>query len=351
RYILKSATKIQCVARGRAGRLCCRRRKDEAQQMAVARIEAGAAIVIQAWGRRYCSRASAIRLAQARITKYIDPSTRLPYWQHPSTGIISWSKPKIFGLGDVESAILVATKKTEFLVKCSMCDEGTATRTCKSCRDSYCESCFQALHSKGNRQEHVAPTIPVCYVCKYQHGSRLCETCTTKNSTTCAYCDVCFFNRHAGLDPLLKDEVRSLGEVAGGGGAGGNIAFAAAGSRLEGWNHRWTPLVLTCVECRRHAARWLCDDCEEAYCTGCYASVHRHGSRMMHGAEKLPYYTPEFHMDYAMACRQRDRAHRHEEAHARRLFERERAERKAAIAIQTAWRGKIGRTEGRAHLK
>lgn len=70
----------------------------------------------QALGRRYRSRAFAIRLAQARITKYIDPKTRLPYWQHPGTGIISWSKPKIFGLEDVDHATMVATKKTEHLV-------------------------------------------------------------------------------------------------------------------------------------------------------------------------------------------------------------------------------------------
>ncbi|CAN0547541.1 unnamed protein product, partial [Ectocarpus sp. 8 AP-2014] len=42
----------------------------------------------------------------------------------------------------------------------------------------------------------------------------------------------------------------------------------------------WTPLVVTCVECRRYAARWLCDDCEEVYCVGCYAFVHRHGTKV-----------------------------------------------------------------------
>lgn len=43
---------------------------------------------------------------------------------------------------------------------------------------------------------------------------------------------------------------------------------------------RWTNLVVICVECRRYAARWLCDDCEEVYCVGCYASVHRHGTKV-----------------------------------------------------------------------
>lgn len=43
---------------------------------------------------------------------------------------------------------------------------------------------------------------------------------------------------------------------------------------------RWTPLVVICVECRRYAARWLCDNCEEVYCVGCYASVHMHGAKV-----------------------------------------------------------------------
>lgn len=39
-------------------------------------------------------------------------------------------------------------------------------------------------------------------------------------------------------------------------------------------------------------------------------------SKVTHGAEKLPYYTADFHMEYAMACRQRVHAHKKEEAHA-----------------------------------
>ena len=38
--------------------------------------------------------------------------------------------------------------------------------------------------------------------------------------------------------------------------------------------------MVICVECRRYAARWLCDDCEEVYCVGCYAFVHRHGTKV-----------------------------------------------------------------------
>lgn len=72
---------------------------------------------IQTLGRRYCARCRAIRLAQARISKYIDSNTQLPYWVNPATGVTTWSKPKVFGAADVEHAMMVATSKTEHLVR------------------------------------------------------------------------------------------------------------------------------------------------------------------------------------------------------------------------------------------
>lgn len=59
----------------------------------------------------------AIRLAKVRIVKYIDPSTLLPYWVHGGTGVASWTKPKIFRGEDVDSAVMVASSKTEHLVR------------------------------------------------------------------------------------------------------------------------------------------------------------------------------------------------------------------------------------------
>lgn len=70
----------------------------------------------QAIGRRYCARCRAIRVAQVRISKYVDPATNLPYWVNPVTGVTTWSKPKVFGAADAEHAMMVATSKTEHLV-------------------------------------------------------------------------------------------------------------------------------------------------------------------------------------------------------------------------------------------
>lgn len=73
--------------------------------------------LIQALARRYSARCRAIRLAQVCIFKYIDPTTHLPYWVHLKTGITSWKKPKVFRADDVEHAMMVATSKTEHLVR------------------------------------------------------------------------------------------------------------------------------------------------------------------------------------------------------------------------------------------
>lgn len=91
-----------------------------------------------------------------------------------------------------------------------------------------------------------------------KQATRVCETCTFKNSSTCAYCDVCFFNRHPGLDILSKAEADA---VRGGGGRGvGAKAWAlSAAKKQDGWNHRrvcvvndvtsksWTAVLLFCV--------------------------------------------------------------------------------------------------------
>lgn len=72
---------------------------------------------LQALGRRYCARCRAIRLAQAQISKYIEPTKQLPYWVNPATSVTTWTKPKIFGASDVEHAMMVATSRTEHLVR------------------------------------------------------------------------------------------------------------------------------------------------------------------------------------------------------------------------------------------
>ena len=65
-------------------------------------------------------------------------------------------------------------------------------------------------------------------------ATRICETCTFKTSSTCAYCDVCFFNRHPGLDVISKAEASTVDE----GGRGAKAWALTAAKKQDGWNHR-----------------------------------------------------------------------------------------------------------------
>lgn len=70
-----------------------------------------------------------------------------------------------------------------------------------------------------------------------KQATRICETCTFKTSSTCAYCDVCFFNRHPGLDIISRAEASTAGE-GGDGGRGAKAWALTAAKKQDGWNHR-----------------------------------------------------------------------------------------------------------------
>ncbi|CAM9563321.1 unnamed protein product, partial [Choristocarpus tenellus] len=170
--------------------------------------------------------------------------------------------------------------------------------------------------------------------------SRLCQTCTASLNKPCVYCDVCFFNSHPDLDPLAPSHNGLL-----------SLTDRPGQRRQNRADHRWSPLVVMCVECKRYAARWLCDECEEVYCHSCYSFIHSHGTKIRHGAERLPYYTADMHMNYGLFCQKRQKKRKAEEVlHGREIACQE-SRHAAAVVIQAGWRGMKGRIEGRAFLK
>lgn len=92
-------------------------------------------------------------------------------------------------------------------------------------------------------------------------ASRLCETCTFKINSTCAYCDVCFFNRHPGLDDLSKAEATAIGEGRGGAvrrGRGGARAWTLSAANKEvGWNHRQVIVTKASKCCTWCSQKWI----------------------------------------------------------------------------------------------
>ncbi|CAN0231592.1 unnamed protein product, partial [Ectocarpus sp. 12 AP-2014] len=80
RFVFRSASKIQATIRGYLGRKRFRQKQLESDKVARTALESLEVVKLQSLGRRYCARCRAIRLARAKISKFIDPTTHLPYW-------------------------------------------------------------------------------------------------------------------------------------------------------------------------------------------------------------------------------------------------------------------------------
>jgi hypothetical protein len=316
-YMAAKATKIQSRIRGVFGReryrIYLARHRDAIEHQRRMR----AATKLQSVVRRFITRCFVIRLAQDIIIKYMESNAVDPYWSNPRTGVTTWTRPKILGLSDIDYPTLLPNKSTEYLIICVSCAKSQAESICHSCDDAFCNDCFKNLHTKGRRREHTAIPIAMCFVCHYQMASRVCQTCTAEKQIPATMCDVCFHNVHSHTKRV----------------------------------HRASSLVIMCVECNQFAARWRCHECEDVYCTDCFARVHRRGNKVSHTYELLSYYTPIMHDHYERDCRENARRRRKEQE--LRLLEAAKlaAHNSAAVAIQRRYRGMKGRAAGIMLLK
>ena len=218
-----------------------------------------------------------IKIAERAFVKYIDPTSEDPYWSNPKTKAVSWVKPKIFGnFYDVSHPTILPHKGTEFVVMCVNCASEICEFVCHNCDDAFCKECFEGLHTKGTRINHIPTKINKCKECDYQLATKTCDTCTAEQHASCNYCDVCHVNVHRFQEKKKE--------------------------------HNWSWLVQPCVECKSYAARWRCEDCEDVYCTACYSKVHKRGSRVNHRCEPLTYYTPTIHDHYEREMREKVRS-------------------------------------------
>jgi len=82
-----------------------------------------------------------------------------------------------------------------FCIECG----ATATCYCPECGDCLCEACFERLHAKGNRAQHVPNALIPCTLCKVMPAKLQC-TYTCGN-----YCHACYTNRHQKTLPKFLD--------------------------------------------------------------------------------------------------------------------------------------------------
>jgi hypothetical protein len=318
-YIDMIWARVQALIRGWLARIKYKRRlANLAEERRQAR-RLKAAIKLQAFARRVLGRLAGVRLAQETYIKYLEPGTSLPYWFFPRIKRSVWVKPKMFGpYYDCLRAKRLPDKTTEFLILCVNCDASAAQAFCDSCEEAFCSDCFDAIHLKGHKREHVRKTILMCPDCKYQMATKVCKQCSLKAGRRVAYCDVCFRNVHDETEKLRK--------------------------------HRFEDLVMNCVECEMYAARWRCVDCHDLYCTNCFSKVHARGKKLRHRYEALRYYTAGMHKSYEYELNMMDK----KKEMARHMITvraiiKEKRDR-AATAIQKTWRGMKGRIKGREKL-
>jgi len=316
-YVARKAAWIQSVIRGFFGRVEYRIRLEIHRTELATQRRLASAIRLQCAARKYFARCVVVTLAKKILVKYIEPASGEPYWSNPRTRRVVWTKPTLFGSSDIDIPTVLPHKGTEYLISCVNCLTNTAQSICYECDDVFCNSCFSALHTKGNRKKHTQNPIPHCVVCHYQMASRVCGTCTAQKRFTFMTCDVCHKNVHA-------DVKRP---------------------------HKWTWLTMPCVECHEYAARWRCLDCNDLYCTECFSHVHSRGAKVHHEYEKLNYYTHTLHEHFMRDAREEARRKRDDEKLAQLRSSAPAVQHDKALVLQRMYRGMLGRIEGKLYLK
>ena len=309
-YLGKYARRIQGHMRGEFGRnlyeIQKRRILKERERAKMVR----ASLMISKRQRILKARKVVASMAAKIIQKFVDPHTGDMYYYNPRTGQRSYEKPEVLGRHDVEKPFILPDKHYEFVVKCAHCKTNVAKYFCDPCGDAYCGDCFHTLHSKGNKAKHHRDEIPICSFCDYQ-------ACTRFDKFHKQWCDSCY-------EHVYED---------------------TAQAKTFTWN------VLPCAECGERACKWRCVECEDVYCTKCFAKIHRTGNRSLHTNVPLAYYTVKMENQRLAVEREAQRKLAAEKAAKQMLIDNNMKMEFVARKLQAIWRGRQGRAKGKQYLK
>jgi hypothetical protein len=198
-------SRIQRLARRRQARLKRSERSLARLEEDLSRLHLKAVVKCQTVVRQFVHRRRAVRRAQVFLIRY-DPHDGAGYWYNPSTGVSSWTKPKILGSFD-SRVISLPPPGLEVIVKCSSCAKAAAVN-CVECEDSYCKLCFESMHCKGSRVSHRYQRIPYCSYCRFQMAAKSCASCVMQRPRAGSlqalmrpyerglYCDSCYASAH-----------------------------------------------------------------------------------------------------------------------------------------------------------
>jgi len=173
------------------------------------------------------------------------------------------TKPSVNGLIFKQPDILFHNQFKNLQIPCQDCNVFQSTLKCNQCVMSFCQKCFDSLHTNctGPRKNHT--TIPTAV------GS-LCSSCGIKKPQV--YCGNCedFFCFNC-FEMMHKK-----------------------GYRLD---HRATLLSVSdgeivepgkkCEECEDNPAAFFCDQCLDDFCIRCFWTCHLNGNRRNHTVSKI----------------------------------------------------------------
>jgi B-box zinc finger/IQ calmodulin-binding motif len=139
---------------------------------------------------------------------------------------------------------------------CSSCSVKKPQSFCLTCEDYFCYACYEVMHKKGLRTDHKAMLVSSadseiidtrikCEECQDQYACVRCDYCLEN------FCVTCFWKLHLN----------------------GNRRFHTASKSAV------NPVCSRCVTIR---ATVFCEQCQELYCTECFTSFHHKGGRQLH---------------------------------------------------------------------
>ena len=157
---------------------------------------------------------------------------------------------------------------------CQDCLLSVSTKSCLSCSQSFCDFCYDLLHSYSPTRSHH-PAIPT------PAGSRCagleCVDVPTVWCKDCAnlLCMKCFVTSHSGS----LDKHNSL------------YLEYSAGNSLQ--------IKRSCSRCTSSTAHVHCDSCNKTFCGDCFREVHKAASRIANHTASVRIIRP-----VCMHCRQ-----------------------------------------------
>ncbi|ETW05734.1 hypothetical protein H310_03434 [Aphanomyces invadans] len=294
------------------GRFLEKRRQNEARR---------AATLLQNKWRQRLAKLGFQALVCDTFVEYVDWKSGACSYKNLVTNTTTYSRPALLRGLTPSISIRLPPPGEGFIVNCCRHDTqppDLATMFCMACEEAMCGPCFARDHKANALANHSTVQVQMCRLCSKHTASRVCNQC---QGGTVPYCDTCYPHYH-------KDK------------------FAC---------HTFTPLVCLCVECGEKVGRWRCTTCTDLFCKKCFSNFHRKGQRQNHGMEPVPYLAVEAKAAQDLRRREKeqqraDMARAEEVARQVEAIELQKRE-VAAVLIQTAYRAKRGRVEGKAYMK